>query len=234
MSAEQPLLGQPVAWRAATALAFTAGGVDSVGLSAVARYTAHMSGTTSGLAGAIAAAETATLVLCVVALASFVAGAAGVGLVLADPSRWSREGRTRALLYSEAALIALAAWPLVLRSRELPAVIAVIVPLAAAMGAQNRLGVVLAGGSARTTHVTGTLTDAGYHLGRWLRPRREPLLGVDDAQRSGALFLLFIAFLVGGVTGRFAWLLVQPLAVATLALIPIVVGWTVLRRAAAR
>lgn len=220
MSAEQPLLGQPVAWRAATALAFTAGGVDSVGLSAVARYTAHMSGTTSGLAGAIAAGEAATLVLCVVALASFVAGAASVGLVLADPSRWNREGRTRALLCGEAALIALAAAPLALRSRELPAVVAVIVPLAAAMGAQNRLGVELAGGSARTTHVTGTLTDAGYHLGRWLRPGRDPLPGVDDAQHSRALFLLFAAFLTGGVAGRLAWLLAQSFAALALAFIP--------------
>ncbi|MBE7217925.1 MAG: DUF1275 domain-containing protein [Caulobacteraceae bacterium] len=227
MSADPPLLRGAPAWPAAVVLAFTAGGVDAIGLSAVARFTAHMSGTTSGLADALFVADLRLIGLCAVALVSFVAGAAATGAVMAGGFGWAPLARARALLIGEAVLLALAVAPLQLGPHAAFHVAAVVAPFAAAMGAQNRIGVILAGGSARTTHVTGTLTDAGYHLGRMLSSPAGR--SGEEARSAGALFLLFIAFAAGGVSGRAAWRIVGPASAALMATLPLALALLTLR-----
>ena len=225
------LLGAHSAWRDVTALAFTAGAVDSIGLSVVGRYTAHMSGTTSSLAGALVGRQAIVVVLCVVALLAFLIGATLSGLLIAaSPTSEPRQVAARALAL-EAVLIA-AATPILLFLGHggTLGTDRVVLPLAMAMGLQNRTGVYLAGGKARTTHVTGTLTDLGYHVGRLLR-RTSVARATRDKDRAAVLRMvgLFGGFLVGGLSGRLASLAITPFAPALFALTPLVLAGRVRR-----
>ena len=195
-------LSDGTAWRAVTVLAFTAGGVDAVGVAALSRFVSHMSGTTTTLSLALTSGRADLAALCVVVLLAFSLGASATGVAVTR-DRW-RDAREAApiLLWAEAALIAAAALIACVRLGELWRTAAVAIPLAAAMGCQNRTGVILAGGKARTTHVTGTLTDLGYHTGRLLRSTATARASrAEDVAAAYRLLALFTGFLAGGLVG---------------------------------
>lgn len=234
MAQDDSILGETAAWRAAWTLAFTAGAVDSIGLSAFNRYSAHMSGTSSTLAGAATTGDVAVSVICGVALASFVAGALASGVVMAWEADWDARGRARGLLIGEAGLLALASLPLLQLAAGRPHPALALALMAAAMGLQNRTGVILASGSARTTHVTGTLTDLGYRLGRLaLQTPASRETRADDRTRAGRLLVLFGAFLLGGVTGRIAFLVLGAAAIALFGILPAATAVLIVRRRSA-
>ena len=170
------VLSERWAWRTVTALAFTAGGVDAVGLSALGRFVSHMSGTTSTLAGALTSRAEELAFLCTAVLCAFTSGAIVTGFVIASGRLHDARRVTSFLLVFETGLLLAAAGALCRPAagpEDLPRIATAAVLLAGAMGCQNRTGVFVAGGKARTTHVTGTLTDLGYHLGRLIQ--RGPL-----------------------------------------------------------
>ena len=228
------ILGDEGAWRGVTALAFTAGGIDAISLSAVQRYTAHMSGTTSSLAGALVGLEPSLILLCTVAIAAFLTGAVLSGVIITSSEAVEpRQIGARALAL-EAVLIATATPLLLLPHGGTIGAVRILIPLAMAMGLQNRTGVYLAGGKARTTHVTGTLTDLGYHVGRLFR-RTAVARSTRTKDRAAILRMsaLFIGFLAGGASGRLAFLWIDDFAPAAFALPPLILAVTV-RRAADR
>jgi uncharacterized membrane protein YoaK (UPF0700 family) len=199
------LYGETLAWFSATALAFTGGGVDAIGLSTVQHYTTHMSGTTSQLAGAIVNSDTRLVLVCLVVMLAFFVGAIGSGCIIASAETGEpRRIASRALLL-EGVLIAIGTLALLERHVGFVSEVIVLTPLAMAMGLQNRTSVFLAGGKARSTHVTGTLTDLGYHIGRLARVR-SPTRRAKDKAAIRAMSALFCGFLIGGLTGRLGFL----------------------------
>lgn len=219
------LYGKRLAWISVTALAFTGGGVDAIGLSAVQHYASHMSGTTSTLAGAIVDLDRALLLLCLVVIIAFVIGAILSGWIIAGAETGRpRRIASRALLLEAFLVAGASATSGLLRGLAGDAII--LVPLAMAMGLQNRTGVFLAGGKARSTHVTGTLTDLGYHIGRRMRDTAPARLAKDRAA-IGRMGGLFCGFLLGGVTGRIAFLWAGIYAPLGFAFIPLVLALVV-------
>ncbi len=215
-------LGTSAAWRGATSLAFTAGAVDAIGLSAVQRYSAHMTGTTSLLAGAIVGLDARLMLLFGATIAAFVLGA-GISGVLIGGAKSADSHRVGAqALLLEGALIAVATPILLAPHGGVLGVVTVLAPLAMAMGLQNRTGVYLAGGKARTTHVTGTVTDFGFYVGFLLRHGSADRV-VYDKYRTTVfhLSLLFVGFLTGGIASRLIFARIGGFTPAVFAVTPL-------------
>ncbi|MFT6836406.1 MAG: uncharacterized membrane protein YoaK (UPF0700 family) [Francisellaceae bacterium] len=69
--------------------------------------------------------------------------------------------------------------------------------LSFAMGMQNATTSIYSGGLARTTHLTGTTTDFGIHLGRWMARK------AYDGRKLFFYFSSMIMFAVGSAAGAF-------------------------------
>lgn len=216
------LYGAAVAWISVTALAFTGGGVDAIALSTVQRYTAHMSGTTSLLAGALVNLDTRLAILSCIVILAFVMGAIGSGWIIAGAETGEPRRIASHALLLEGFLIGAGTVTLLKFNGGYANEVIVLIPLAMAMGLQNRTGVFLAGGKARTTHVTGTLTDLGYHVGHLARNRLARQ--ANDYAAIGRMSALFCAFLAGGVVGRVAFLWIGILTLVGFASIPLVLA----------
>ncbi len=218
------VLSERWAWRTVTALAFTAGGVDTVGLSALGRFVSHMSGTTSTLAGALTSRAEGLAFLCTAVLCAFTSGAIVTGFVIASGRLHDARRVASFLLIFETGLLLAAAGALcgpAAGPEDFPRIATAAGLLAGAMGCQNRTGVFVAGGKARTTHVTGTLTDLGYHLGRLIQ--RGPLARStreEDAAAAHRLLALFAGFLAGGLTGRAIFLVLGGASSLVFAAVP--------------
>jgi len=206
----------------ASLLAFTAGVLNSVGFVAVAVYTSHMTGLTAGVADQLVTGGRDVVLVGLLGLATFVAGAASCALLFNWGRRRDLQGRYANVLVLEASLIllfGLLADQLTWGHREL----VFIGVLCFTMGMQNAVITKISGAQIRTTHVTGMVTDIGIELGKLAYRHRshhlEPV--VADPFKLGMLTMLVGLFFVGGVLGaagylEFGFAVVVPLALLLL------------------
>ncbi len=208
-------------WRGAgVALAATAGAVDSFALTTIHHYSSHMSGTTTQLGEAFVQADPGLTVILLSTLVAFFAGSALSGAFIVRAIEADRRRTISALLCAEVVLILLGMTASLIAL--FPQQLVVLVMLAAAMGLQNSVGARFLKHGHRTTHVTGTLTDIGYHSGRLaFRKRRTSASTLEDRAKLLLLAATFCGFLTGGILCHFLALAVAPFA---LLLPAIVVG----------
>lgn len=167
-------------------LVMVAGLLNAGGLLRYGETLSHMTGNLTKLGLAIAEGRGAALLLTAILL-SFLTGATLSGLAFPKhtASQWRRCGT---VLMMGAGLLLLSSWI------NLPKSVKLCV-LALVLGAQNGLALRYRGVLARTTHVTGHLTDCGAALGRML-------LGENEQRREDKRLFFFhlsclLSFLLG-------------------------------------
>lgn len=212
-------------------LAFNAGAVNAGGFLVLHAYTSHMTGFVSQIADGAVLGNGVLVAGACGAILSFTFGAA----VCAFLVNW---GRTRGLhsvyalpLVLEAAMLAIFG---MVGATAVAGSAASSIPLiglllAFTMGLQNAVASKTSGGSIRTTHMTGNITDLGMELGKRAFWSSLPA-SVDarstsrpDAQRLGTAAGLAGMFLAGALAGAAAFKhvgfsSVVPLAAVLLAL----------------
>ena len=219
-------------------LAFVAGAINAGGFLAVQQYTSHVTGMVSAVADNLALGQLGLVVDGIVAVLSFLLGAMCCA-VLVNFAR--RKG-----MASEYALPLLLESVLILCFGLLGARLAsfeglllpfTVVLLCFIMGLQNAVVTKLSGAVIRTTHMTGIVTDLGIELGKllyWNADRSAADRVRADRERMKVLGGLFLAFLLGGISGAFGFKafgygFTIPVAVL-LAVVSLVPAWDDFRR----
>lgn len=178
-------------------LAFVAGAVNAGGFLAVNVYTSHMTGLLSGVADDLALGRIDMVILGLLSLISFVAGAAASAVMINICGR-----RQSPHLY---------AWPLLVEALMLLAfgmmgserqLIGISMGLTVAllcflMGWQNAMITKISRAEIRTTHVTGMVTDIGIELGKLLYWNHLPETEQTPAVRANRAKLTLLLQLVG-------------------------------------
>lgn len=188
-------------------LAFNAGAVNAGGFLVLGMYTSHMTGFTSQLADGWVMGNARIVLNALGAILAFMTGAAVCSLLV----NWGRQHRLHSIYALPLLLEALMMFPFglmgaVTLSWNTPfAVPLTVLLLSFIMGLQNAVGSKTSGGSTRTTHMTGNITDLGMELGKmffWNRHRDLRLLRVrHDWQRMRTSAGLLGMFILGGVAG---------------------------------
>ena len=209
------------------ALTFVAGAINAGGFMVVGHYTSHMSGIVSAMADHAALGHGGLLLAGLVALLSFMAGAAHSAWLINFGRRLGWRGRYALPLLVEAGLLLAFGVMGALLPTELVA-IPVVPLLCFLMGVQNATITKISGARMRTTHVTGIVTDLGIEIGKltyWNLDRDTPPEAMVRADRAKMLLLsgLLGCFFLGGLFGAlgFAWFGLAaclPLAVVLLVL----------------
>ncbi|WP_205910784.1 YoaK family protein [Paroceanicella profunda] len=204
----------------ATFLSAIAGCANAGGFFVLGQYTSHMTGYLSAVADDFALADMALVAGALLAILSFVGGAA-LGTVLINFGR--RVDRRRQYAYPIAVegglLLVFAACASVPGARGLALAV-----LCLTMGLQNATITKISGARIRTTHATGMITDVGIELGRALFRLANPGSGVRASPgHLGILGRLLGAFLIGGLVGALGYramgfLFTVPLALLLLGL----------------
>ena len=211
----------------ALTLTFVAGAINAGGFMVVGHYTSHMSGIVSAMADHVALGMGALAAAGLVALLSFMAGAAHSAWLINFGRRLGLRSRFALPLLVEAGL--LLAFGLMGALLDSHVVAIPVVPLLCfLMGVQNATITKISGARMRTTHVTGIVTDLGIEIGKltyWNRDRDTPPEAMVRADRAKMLLLsgLLGCFFLGGLFGAlgFAWFGLAaclPLAVVLLVL----------------
>ncbi|KHJ69239.1 membrane protein [Pantoea rodasii] len=189
----------------ALTLATTAGVLNAMAFGAFGFFPSHMTGNTSQLSAEAGSWDLHGLLFLAVLILAFVTGATLARLAVAFGLRRNVRTVFCLLLLCEGMLLLATSlveirWYSIRNNGE------VLVTLALLMGLHNATSTQLSGGRVRSTHVTGTLTDAGMALGSWLRAsfsRRE----AADAPVHRALLsthlVTIVSFLSGCVAGYF-------------------------------
>lgn len=188
-------------------LAFNAGAVNAGGFLVLHRYTSHMTGFASQMADAAVLGNSILLLNALGAILAFLAGAAVCAILV----NWGRQHHLHSVYALPLMLEALLMLPFGLMGAvtltwTTPfAVPLTVLLLSFIMGLQNAVASKTSGGSIRTTHMTGNITDFGMELGKmlyWNRSYRSKLDMVrHDQQRmkmAGGLVGMFVS---GGVVG---------------------------------
>lgn len=210
-------------------LAFNAGAVNAGGFLVLHMYTSHMTGFASQLADGLVLANAKLLLNALGAVLAFTAGAAVCAVLV----NWGRQQRLHSVYALPVMLEALMMFPFGLMGAATLAwstpfaVPITVLLLSFIMGLQNAVGSKTSGGSVRTTHMTGNITDLGMELGKMLfltRSRNLPLRKVRPnwlrMQTSAGLVGMFV---LGGISGALGFkyvgfVCVVPLAALLLAL----------------
>jgi uncharacterized membrane protein YoaK (UPF0700 family) len=221
-------------------LAFNAGAVNAGGFLVLHMYTSHMSGFASQLADASVLGNTFLLLNALGALLAFLTGAA----VCAVMVNWGRRHRLHSVYALPLLLEALLMFPfglmgaLTLTWQTPFAVPLTVLLLSFIMGLQNAVGSKTSGGSIRTTHMTGNITDLGMELGKmlyWNRSRAaaRPSVRHDHGRMrmAGGLVAMFI---LGGAAGALGFKYVGFVCVIPLAALLLALAVPPLRRDATR
>ena len=210
-------------------LAFNAGAVNAGGFLVLQMYTSHMTGFASQVADSFVLGNMKLLLSAVGAIVAFLSGAATCAVLV----NWGRQHRLHSVyalpLFLEAALMLpfglMGALTLTWGAPFAVPLTALL--LAFTMGLQNAVASKTSGGSVRTTHMTGNITDLGIALGKMLYWNRRG--GLDGPQvrnsrerirMAGGLLGMFV---LGGIVGalgfsHFGFVCVVPLAAILLAL----------------
>jgi len=209
-------------------LAFNAGAVNAGGFLVLHRYTSHMTGFASQLSDGLVIGDVTLLLNALGALLSFLGGAMSCAILV----NWGRQRHLQSVyalpLMLESLLLivfgligaAMLAWPTPF------AVPLTVLLLSFIMGLQNAVGAKTSGGSVRTTHMTGNVTDLGIELGKLVYWNRRGAAASRVRHNPGRMRLaggLLAAFVLGGVTGalgfaRVGFICVVPLAALLLVL----------------
>ena len=210
-------------------LAFNAGAINAGGFLVLHMYTSHMSGFASQLADGMVLAKAELLLNAAGAILAFITGAAVCAILV----NWGRRHRLHSVYALPLLLEALLMLPFGLMGAvtltwQTPfAVPLTVLLLSFIMGLQNAVGSKTSGGSIRTTHMTGNITDLGMELGKllyWNRSGRPDLPSVrHDPGRIRLVGGLVGMFILGGVAGALGFkyvgfVCVVPLAALLLAL----------------
>lgn len=219
-------------------LAFVAGAINAGGFLAVQHYTSHVTGRMSAMADDLALGRIGLVMDGIIAVLAFLLGAMCCAILVNFARRRAMASEYALPLLLESALIL----GFGLLGARLAAFEALLLPftvvlLCFIMGLQNAVVTKLSGAVIRTTHMTGVVTDLGIELGKLVywnadRSARHPVRA--DRERMRILGGLFLAFLVGGVSGafgfkQFGYGFTVPIAVL-LALISLVPAWDDLGR----
>jgi uncharacterized membrane protein YoaK (UPF0700 family) len=206
-------------------LTFVAGAANAGGFLAVQQYTSHMSGIVASIGGNLALGHHQLVLGSLLALLSFLAGAACTAIMV----NWGKRKRLHSLF----------ALPLVLESLLLigfglvGSSITTVMLLCFLMGLQNALITKISKTEIRTTHVTGIVTDIGIELGKLIYWNDQSLSQTEgmvlaSREKMRALFSLLSLFLLGGIVGAFGFqkvgaLFTIPLAalLLVLAIVPV-------------
>ena len=216
-------------WTLGLLLAFNAGAVNAGGFLVLRMYTSHMSGFASQFADGLVLAHAGLMLNALGAILAFMAGAAVCAILV----NWGRRHGLRSVYALPLLLEALMMFPFglmgaVMLNWNAPfAVPLTVLLLSFIMGLQNAVGSKTSGGSTRTTHMTGNITDLGMELGRMLFLNRQGTTSLPPVrpnwlrmQTSAGLLGMFV---LGGVAGAWGFkyvgfVFVVPLAILLLAL----------------
>ena len=187
-------------------LTFIAGAANAGGFLAVGQYTSHMTGLVSTMADSLALGRWWPAGAALVALLSFLAGAATTAVLI----NWAKQRRLRSqyalsLLLEAALLLVFGLAGAYLADLDDFFVPGTVMLLCFIMGLQNAIITKISSAQIRTTHVTGLATDIGIELGKLLyfnrveRPHPDEVRATRDKLQLHALLLL--NFAVGGVLG---------------------------------
>lgn len=179
---------------ASMAFLFNAGWIDSIVLYDVySESVTYMTGNFSSMGNAIASEDLFFLANVLALIVGFIFGAALSGMMLKSDHLYFDKAFGRTLL-----LQALFTWVgLFLMNRTGFNTYAYydLFFLAVAMGIQNSLTTIYSGGIGRTTHLTGTATDFGIQLGRFIGRKSY------DKQKLIFLGLSMVIFTCGAAMG---------------------------------
>ena len=217
-------------WALGLLLAFNAGAVNAGGFLVLHMYTSHMTGFASQLADSLVLGNTRLLLNALGAILSFVSGAAVCAVLV----NWGRQHRLHSVyalpLMLEAALMVpfglmgaiTLTWPTPF------AVPLTVLLLSFIMGLQNAVSSKTSGGSMRTTHMTGNITDLGMELGKfvyWNGRDRTTATGVHhDRKRMRLCGGLVGMFVLGGTLGALGFSYVGFVCVVPLAALLLVLS----------
>ena len=211
-------------------LAFNADALNADGFLVLHMYTSHMTGFASQVADRLVLGSTTLVLNAFGAILAFMVGAGSCAVLV----NWSRRHRLHSVyalpLLLEAALMfpfGLAGAITLTWSTPFAVPLTVLL-LSFIMGLQNAVASKTSGGSVRTTHMTGNITDLGMELGKWLywaRSNHAPsrLQVRRNRQRMGIAGGLVAMFVLGGITGALGFkhvgfVFVVPLAALLLGL----------------
>ncbi|MDQ0074459.1 uncharacterized membrane protein YoaK (UPF0700 family) [Variovorax boronicumulans] len=209
-------------------LAFNAGAVNAGGFLVLHMYTSHMTGFASQLADGLVLGNTRLLLNAMGAVLAFLSGAAVCAVLV----NWGRQHHLHSvyalpLLLEAALMFPFGLMGAVTLTWATPfAVPLTVLLLSFIMGLQNAVASKTSGGSIRTTHMTGNITDLGMEIGKLLywNGRNEPAAAVHHdrsrMRRAGGLIGMFV---LGGIVGALGFkyvgfVCVVPLAALLLAL----------------
>lgn len=211
-------------------LAFNAGAVNAGGFLVLHMYTSHMTGFASQLADGMVLGNLKLLLNALGAILAFVTGAAVCAVLV----NWGRQHRMHGVYALPLMLEAALMFPFGLMGAitltwATPfAVPLTVLLLSFIMGLQNAVASKTSGGSIRTTHMTGNITDMGIEIGKMLywnrRSKSAPMAAVrhdrSRMRRAGGLVGMFV---LGGAMGALGFkyvgfVCVVPLAALLLAL----------------
>jgi len=213
-------------------LAFNAGAVNAGGFLVLHMYTSHMTGFASQLADGLVLGNAKLLLNALGAVLAFLSGAAVCAVLV----NWGRQHRLHSvyalpLLLEAALMLPFGLMGAVTLTWATPfAVPLTVLLLSFIMGLQNAVASKTSGGSIRTTHMTGNITDLGMEIGKLLYWNRKsagvstaiPAVRHDHSRMRRAAGLIAM-FVLGGVVGALGFkyvgfVCVVPLAALLLAL----------------
>jgi uncharacterized membrane protein YoaK (UPF0700 family) len=213
-------------------LAFNAGAVNAGGFLVLHMYTSHMTGFASQLADGMVLGNVKLLLNALGAILAFLTGAAVCAVLV----NWARQHRMHGVYALPLMLEAALMFPFGLMGAitltwATPfAVPLTVLLLSFIMGLQNAVASKTSGGSIRTTHMTGNITDMGIEIGKMLYWNRRSKSAPANAlpvrhdrsrmRRAGGLVGMFV---LGGAVGALGFkyvgfVCVVPLAALLLAL----------------
>ncbi|SFM92831.1 Uncharacterized membrane protein YoaK, UPF0700 family [Izhakiella capsodis] len=187
----------------ALVLATSAGTLNAMALSAFGFFPSHMSGNTSQISSEVSRSDFEDLFFFSLILIAFIAGAFSARLAVAAGSKKNLRTIYCLMLLAEGiALSLLSGIELLFHSSENNR--ESIIFLAFLMGIHNATSTQLSNGRVRSTHITGTVTDAGIALGSmvagWLSRDANSVQRAQYKVLSTHLTTLF-SFIGGGIAG---------------------------------
>jgi uncharacterized membrane protein YoaK (UPF0700 family) len=204
-------------------LAFNAGAVNAGGFLVLHMYTSHMTGFASQLADGAVLGKTELVLNAAGAIIAFTAGAAVCAILV----NWGRQHRFHGVYALPLALEAALMFPFGLMGAitlTWPTPFAVpltVLLLSFIMGLQNAVASKTSGGSIRTTHMTGNITDLGMEIGKMLywngRAGRGAATVFHNPLRMRIAGGLIASFVLGGVVGALGFKFVGFICVVPLA-----------------
>lgn len=225
-------------------LAFIAGAINAGGFLVLHQYTSHMTGFASQFADGLVQGKLTLVLNAVGAILAFVGGAAVCAILV----NWGRQRRLHSVYALPLLVEALLMLPFGLMGAitltwDTPfAVPLTVLLLSFIMGLQNAVGSKTSGGSIRTTHMTGNITDLGMELGKMMyvnRSRREGEGESSHYVRHNRAKLrltagLIAGFMAGGIAGALGFTYVGFVCVIPLAALLLAVSLPPLLRDATK